>query len=99
MSGASEDAYTVDLEALDSLISHMSQFTKATDTNVELIDAYVAKMPWEGETEQAHKQWQARWRAGVEDLQEGLHTIREAAKTAHETYTSAIEANVKMWGQ
>lgn len=95
----SEDAYTVDLEALDSLVTHMGQFTKVTDSNVELIDAYVAKMPWEGETAQAHAQWQARWRSGVEDLQEGLRKIAAAAKTAHENYTSAIDANLKMWGQ
>ena len=96
MSG--DDAYKVDLEALDALITHMDQFTKGTDTNVELIDGYVATMPWTGETERAHKTWQAQWRAGVEDLQEGLRKIREGAKTAHGNYSGAINANLKMWG-
>jgi uncharacterized protein YukE len=95
----SDDAYTVDLVALDDLITHLGQFTDATDANVDRIDAYVAKMPWQGETERAHKEWQAQWRSGVEDLQEGLRKIRDSAKTAHENYTGAIDANLKMWGQ
>lgn len=99
MATGSDDAYTVDLEALDDLITGMGQFTKATDSNVDLIDAYVAQMPWQGETACAHAQWQAQWRAGVEDLQEGLRKIRDSAKTAHENYTSAINANLKMWGR
>lgn len=92
------DAYAVDLEALETLITHMQQFTNATDANVELIDAYTANMPWEGQTEHAHKQWQAQWRSGIQDLQEGLRKIRDSAKTAHGNYTSAINANLKMWG-
>lgn len=99
MATGSDDAYTVDLEALDDLIAQMGQFTKATDSNVDLIDAYVAKMPWDGETARAHRQWQAQWRSGVDDLQEGLRKIRESATTAHQNYTSAINANLKMWGQ
>jgi uncharacterized protein YukE len=76
----------------------LSQFTRATDANVDLIDAYVTKMQWEGETERAHKEWQAQWRAGVEDLQEGLRKIRDCAKVAHENYAGAIDANLRMWG-
>ncbi|OHT82786.1 hypothetical protein BKG68_19840 [Mycobacteroides saopaulense] len=95
---AGDDAYKVDLEALDNLITHMDQFTKGTDHNVQLIDGYVNTMPWSGETERAHKASQAQWRSGVEDLQEGLRKIREGAKTAHENYSSAINANLKMWG-
>ncbi|GLE57222.1 secretion protein [Mycobacteroides chelonae] len=97
--GGSDDAYKVDLETLDNLITHMARFTKATDENVDHIDAFVSKMPWQGETERAHKAWQAQWRTGVEDLQEGLRKIREGAKTAHENYTGAIKANLQMWNQ
>ncbi|OBB87984.1 WXG100 family type VII secretion target [Mycolicibacterium peregrinum] len=99
MGTGSDDAYTVDLDALDSLIDHMARFTRATDTNVDNIEAFVASMPWQGATEQAHKHWQAQWRSGVEDLQDGLRKIREGAKTAHENYSSAIKANLKMWEQ
>ncbi|MBU9763276.1 WXG100 family type VII secretion target [Mycobacterium sp. TNTM28] len=99
MARGSDDAYTVDLDALDSLIDHMARFTKATDANVDTIEAFVASMPWQGETEQAHKYWQAQWQSGVEDLQDGLRKIREGAKTAHENYSSAIKANLRMWGQ
>jgi WXG100 family type VII secretion target len=97
-SAGSEDAYKVDLAALENLITHMEQFTAATDSNVDLIDASVAKMAWEGDTERAHNQWQAQWRSGIEDLREGLRKIRASAKTAHENYTSAIDANLKIWG-
>lgn len=99
MTRGSDDAYTVDLDALDSLIDHMARFTKATDANVDSIEAFVASMPWQGETAQAHKYWQAQWRSGVEDLQDGLRKIREGAKTAHENYSSAIKANLQMWEQ
>ncbi|SHQ33989.1 ESAT-6-like protein 12 [Mycobacteroides abscessus subsp. bolletii] len=98
MVGGGDDAYKVDLEALDDLITHMAQFTKATDSNVELIAGYVAKIPWQGATERAHKERQAQWDSGIKDLLEGLAKIREGAKTAHGNYTSAINANLKMWG-
>lgn len=94
-----DDAYTVDLEALNGLIDHMSRFTDAVDEHVAAIGDYVATMPWTGEAEQAHKQWQAQWRSGVEDLQEGLRSIRAGARTAHENYSSAIAANLAMWNQ
>lgn len=98
MMASAGDAYTVDLDALDSLITHMGRFTKAVDSNVDHIEAFVVGMPWKGETEREHKQWQAQWRTGVEELQEGLRKIREGAQTAHDNYTSAISANLKMWG-
>lgn len=50
---SNDDAFTVDLEALDALIEHMARFTSATDTAIESVDAFVAGMPWERATEQA----------------------------------------------
>jgi uncharacterized protein YukE len=95
--GSNDDRFTVDLEALDALIEHMARFTTATGTAVEHVDAFVANMPWEGATEQAHKQWHALWRSGVDELQHGLRNIREGAKTAHGNYSSAVKTNVDMW--
>lgn len=95
--GSNDDAFTVDLGALDALIEHMTRFTSATDTAAANVDAFVAKMPWEGATEQAHKQWHALWRSGVDELQEGLRKIREGAKIAHANYGDAIKTNVGMW--
>jgi uncharacterized protein YukE len=92
-----KDAFTVDLEALDALIDHMSRFTESTDAALEQVDAFVAGMPWEGATEHAHKQWHALWRSGVGDLQDGLRKLREGARTAHRNYSDAIKTNVAMW--
>lgn len=94
---ATNDAFTVDLDALDALIDHMARFTSTTDTAVEHVDEYVATMPWAGETEQAHKRWHAQWRSGVEELKDGLHKIREGAKIAHQNYSNAVNTNVTMW--
>ncbi|WP_205876617.1 WXG100 family type VII secretion target [Mycobacterium camsae] len=96
MSG-NDDAFTVDLAALDALIEHMARFTSATDTAVAHVDAFVASMPWEGATEQAHKQWHELWRSGVDELQEGLRKIRDGAAIAHANYREAVSANLEMW--
>jgi uncharacterized protein YukE len=95
--GTKDDRFTVDLEALDALIEHMARFTTATGTAAENVDDFVANMPWEGATEQAHKQWHALWRSGFDELQQGLRNIREGAKTAHGNYSSAVKTNVGMW--
>ncbi|MDP7702269.1 MULTISPECIES: WXG100 family type VII secretion target [unclassified Mycobacterium] len=93
-----DDTFTVDLDALDALIEHLARFTSATDSAVEHVDAFVAQMPWEGATEQAHKQFHALWRSGVDELQEGLRKIREGAQVAHANYSGAANTNVTMWG-
>ncbi|WP_205877923.1 WXG100 family type VII secretion target [Mycobacterium camsae] len=95
--GSNDDAFTVDLEALDALIEHLARFTSGADSAVGHVDAFVSQMPWEGATEQAHKRWHALWRLGVGELQEGLRKIREGAKVAHTNYNGAVNTNVTMW--
>lgn len=94
---SNDDAFTVDLEALDALVEHMARFTSATNSAVEHVDAFVTGMPWEGATEQAHKQWHELWRSGVDELQEGLRKIRDGAATAHANYRGAVSTNLEMW--
>lgn len=94
---SNDDGFTVDLEALDALIEHMTRFATATGTAVEHVDAFVANMPWEGATEQAHKQWHALWRNGIDELQDGLRQIREGTQVAHANYSNAVNTNIGMW--
>ena len=96
---ADDDAYRVNLEALDDLISTMAQFSRHTEEQVAEVDRVTAAMPWEGATEVAHKTWQAQWRSGIDDLHQSMTKLREGARIAHTNYTGALRANTAMWNQ
>ena len=53
---------------------------------------------WSGAAATAYSEAHTEWRAGVTDMQEGLAALEAAAKTAHQSYTDAASATLKILG-
>jgi WXG100 family type VII secretion target len=51
---------------------------------------------WSGEAAAAHLEAHRRWAAGAKDMNDGLIAIRDAAKHAHERYSTAASVNHRM---
>jgi WXG100 family type VII secretion target len=92
-------AYAVDLGELQQKIDEMAAFEKRIEKALEHLDHVVEGLhvTWTGQAADAHRAAHAEWVAGMKQMHTGLREMRDAAQRAHGNYTSAVEANSRMW--
>jgi WXG100 family type VII secretion target len=93
-------AFKVDLDALDETIALMEARSARMATALDTLDGHIAKLHdvWTGGAAAAQLAAHEQWREGARQMREGLDAMREAARTAHGNYSSAVAANQRMWG-
>jgi WXG100 family type VII secretion target len=91
--------YAVDLGELQRKIEEMAAFERRIEQALEHLDGVVERLhiTWTGQAAVAHRDAHAEWIAGMHRMRAGLVEMREAATRAHGNYTSAVEANSRMW--
>jgi WXG100 family type VII secretion target len=79
----------------------MATFGAEVEGWLQEVDAKVADLhlSWSSEAAQAQRAAHDRWMAGATEMRENLEELREVARRAHTSYTTAVETNVGMWPQ
>lgn len=79
----------------------MEKFDTRVDNWLRELDRMISQLhvSWTGEAAAAQQQSHQEWIAGARKMREALEELRTAGRSAHKNYGSAIDANVKMWGQ
>src|SRR3954447_22795406 len=91
--------YAVDLGELQHKIDEMAAFEATIERALDHLDRVVEglHLSWTGQAAVAHREAHEKWAAGMKEMRTGLVEIRDAAQRAHGNYTSAVEANSRMW--
>ena len=91
--------YAVDLGELQRKVEEMQAFETGIERALDHLDRVVdgLHITWTGQAAVAHREAHERWAAGMKQMHAGLVEIRDAAQRAHGNYTSAVQANSRMW--
>ncbi|MFJ2835419.1 WXG100 family type VII secretion target [Nocardia sp. NPDC087230] len=92
--------FKVDLDQLEQLTTRLRGYLAAVSDVLTALDAKSKEVDdvWSGEAAAAYREAHTEWRAGVTDMQEGLAALQTAAETAHQGYTNAASATLKILG-
>jgi WXG100 family type VII secretion target len=91
--------YAVDLDELQQKIDEMAAFDQKIEKALGDLDRVVENLhvTWTGQAAVAHREAHAEWVEGMEEMRRGLTAMKDAAARAHGNYTSAVQANSRMW--
>lgn len=94
-------AFSVDLDALDAVTARLAAFVTAVDARLADVDAHVAEVSrlWTGPASSAHLDGHVAWSTAAREMHRGLDRLRSAAATAHTSYSAAVQANLRMFGE
>lgn len=95
------ESHSVDLPALDDFVGDMAAFDKHAEAQLAELDAQMRRLAplWVGEAGDAQRAAHAELVAGLEEMRQGLMSLRQVARIAHGNYGSAVAANERMFGQ
>lgn len=98
---ADDYSYRVNLQQLDEAIATMAKFGADVEGWLREVDQHIADLhlTWSSRAAEAQRTAHDRWMAGAAEMQENLDELREVARRAHTSYTTAVETNVEMWPQ
>lgn len=93
------DSFAVDTDALAEAMQRMREYIQHSASVVAEANSLMAHLheTWSGLAATAHAEAQRNWDRGDQMLREALGQLETAGKTAHQNYTQAAEANMKMW--
>ncbi|MCC3332939.1 WXG100 family type VII secretion target [Nocardia abscessus] len=96
-----DNSYRVNLTQLDEAIATMAAFGADVERWLRDVDGKVAELhlSWSSQAAQAQRDAHDRWMAGAAEMRENLEELREVARRAHTSYTTAVQTNVEMWPQ
>jgi WXG100 family type VII secretion target len=91
--------YAVDLGQLQHKIDEMAAYEQKIEQALQHLDRVIERLhiTWTGQAAIAHRAAHEEWVAGMKQMHAGLVEMRDAAHRAHGNYTSAVEANSRMW--
>lgn len=93
------DNFTLEPDELDSVIADLER----TETSLQLLTTDLESQMkalhdvWEGLAAEAHRAAHAQWNEGLVAMRLALTELRAAARTAHQNYGAAGQANLRMW--
>jgi WXG100 family type VII secretion target len=92
--------HTVHLAQLAEVIDELTRITAELDEALSDADAASHRLhgTWEGDSSEAHTVAHFSWSNDSHDMATALAEMRVLLRGAHDNYSSAIEANTKMWG-
>jgi|KBSSwiStaDraftv2_1062776.scaffolds.fasta_scaffold2160300_2 WXG100 family type VII secretion target len=92
--------YRVDLDQLDGFVARVAAFEKRAEQIAESVDGQVDQLHdghWLGAAAAAHRAKHDEWMAAEAEMREALVRLRDAARTAHQNYSDAVNTNTAMW--
>lgn len=99
--GGGIDTFSVDPDELDDVIRDLER----TESSLEQITTDLERQMdalhdvWEGLAAQAHSEADQRWTAGMGAMRQAMVDLRTAARSAHQNYATAGQANLDMWSE
>lgn len=92
-------AFTVDLDHLDRIVTRLSNLEKSIEQHLADLDKRIQQIHtvWSGDAAASQLAAHREWMTGAAEMRVGLAALRAAALTAHENYSAAVAANTKMW--
>ncbi|QBS42922.1 WXG100 family type VII secretion target [Nocardia sp. CS682] len=93
-------AFSVDLAKIEELAARMRAYKAAVADRLAELEAKAKEVEgvWVGAAAVAYSEAHTEWAAGVTDMQDGLATLEEALKKAHESYTNAASQTLRILG-
>ena len=98
---SADDTFDVDADQLAHTVDRMVSCGATLHDLTDRLSARLAALhlTWDGAAAEAHRTAQSEWEAGFAEMREALDRMRAAARTAHTSYTSAADTNLRMWQQ
>lgn len=92
--------HSVHLEQLAQVIDELTRITSDIGEALEDADAASHRLhgSWDGEASTAHTVSHSSWSDESRQMAEALTDMHTLLRGAHENYSAAVEANIKMWG-
>ncbi|MCX5045077.1 WXG100 family type VII secretion target [Aldersonia sp. NBC_00410] len=92
--------FEFDLDEIDRVTSAVRGFGGFVTDLLESLDARVAQLiqegKWSGYAADAYADEHRDWAVAVREIVDGLTDMETAARNAHESYSTAMEANRRM---
>ena len=98
---SADDTFDLDADQLTRTVDQMAACGAILQELADRLSARIAALhlTWDGVAAEAHRTAQAEWGASFAEMRESLDRMRAAARTAHTSYTSAADTNLRMWQQ
>lgn len=93
--------FAFDFDEIEQLVARLSGLAGFIDEHLDEIDrrvAVIAESGWGGRAADAYQVAHQQWVSGAREFATGIHEMSDAAGIAHDSYTRAMEANLKMTG-
>jgi WXG100 family type VII secretion target len=90
--------YRVELDELMAFVEKLHAFEQRAEAIATRVDQQIASLhdSWSGTAAAAHRAQHDEWMAGATQMHEAVAHLRDAAHTAHRSYTEAVKANLEM---
>jgi WXG100 family type VII secretion target len=92
--------FEFDLDEIDRVTAAVRGLGGFVTDLLESLDAQVGQLiadgKWSGYAADAYAEEHRDWTVAVRDIVDGLKHMEDAARTAHESYSTAMEANRRM---
>ncbi|RDI46618.1 WXG100 family type VII secretion target [Nocardia mexicana] len=99
----SDDArsFQVDLADLEQIMARLEGFRGFLTESMSGLQSRIdtVQQNWTGESADAQAEAFRQWVAGATDVAEGIAAMKQAARAAHDRYSSAAAANLRMLGR
>lgn len=95
------DEFAFDLSEIEQLVARLTGLAGFIGDHLDEIDrrvAGIAESGWDSLAATAYQQAHQQWATGAREFTTGIREMSDAAKVAHDSYTRALEVNVKMTG-
>ena len=91
--------FSVEVDELLAVVGELARCGEALDQLLDDVADRVAglHLTWTGEAAAAQVAAQSAWEADFREMRGALALMRRAAEVAHDNYTSAAAANLRMW--
>ncbi|MCC3331660.1 WXG100 family type VII secretion target [Nocardia abscessus] len=93
--------YRVDLDELEQIVARISGFIGFLNDSLDGLQQRISAVQqnWNGAAADAQAQAFREWHTGATDVAEGIDTMSQSVRDAHDRYTAAISANLSMLGR
>ncbi|RBO79615.1 WXG100 family type VII secretion target [Nocardia puris] len=93
--------FTVNLAELDEITQKIRAFDGFITDSLAGLEQRIAAMHqnWTGEAATKHAQAHREWMQGATEVREGIATVCDIARQAHENYTETLTSNLRMLGR
>ncbi len=93
--------YAADLSLAERVVASLTAVEGHLDEVVPDLRWRVARLheTWQGHGAAAHVEADVSWQASYAEMRDALAEMRAAVRTAARNYSSAAEANARMWSE